>query len=261
MEADNYVLSFSGGKTSAYMTWLLIQEPKHINTPIIFANTGKEDEATLRFVDNCNEMYGGNRVIWIEYRDNEKGFEIVDFETASRNGEPYSALIKKRKFVPNRVTRFCTQELKIRPMKKFCQNVLGWKHWINLVGIRYDEPRRHAKIGNAKIKDVFEVEHPLFDLKVTKEMVNDFWNKQPFNLELKPHEGNCDLCFLKGIKKKQAILREHPEKANWWINEEMKTSTRFHNDYSFKQLLEFIRIQPQLFGIDDSIEDCFCNVD
>ena len=46
-------ISFSGGRTSAYMLWrVLMAHGGHLPDEAIvcFANTGKEDEATLRFV-------------------------------------------------------------------------------------------------------------------------------------------------------------------------------------------------------------------
>jgi len=46
------VLSFSGGRSSALMT---IERLKANNdSVVIFANTGKENEATLKFVNDCD---------------------------------------------------------------------------------------------------------------------------------------------------------------------------------------------------------------
>lgn len=252
------VLSFSGGRTSAYMTIKFLEQRNDENVVIIFSNTGKENEETLRFVDNCDQYIQskfGKSVIWVEY-DTELKYKVVDYKTASRNGEPFMAMIKKKNFTPNRVMRFCTVELKINVMKNYCKDALKWSTWDNVVGIRYDEPKRWAK-EKKKIDKNFDVLHPLVSWKTTKKDVLAYWKTMPFDLELKDYEGNCDLCFLKGMKKKQMILREHPEKAEWWAMAEESVNGRFHNDYSFRQLLDFIRRQPQLFGIDDSI-DCFC---
>lgn len=60
-----------------------------------FANTGKEEEATLRFVRDCGERWGVP-ITWVEYRADAPGFAVVYFETASRNGEPFAALIARR---------------------------------------------------------------------------------------------------------------------------------------------------------------------
>lgn len=139
-------ISFSGGRTSAYMLWRVLQ-----------ANTGKEDEATLRFVRRCASEWD-IPITWIEFEDTEAGFRTVDFDTASRNGEPFEAIIRKRNYLPNPVARFCTVALKITPEREFLK-WLGWTDWQNMVGIRADEPRRVAKIranpsgGNAKIEN------------------------------------------------------------------------------------------------------------
>lgn len=184
---------------------------------------------------------------------------IVSYLTASRDGKPFRELIEKRKYLPNRVARFCTQDLKIRPMKKYCQKILGWDHWDNLVGIRYDEPRRWNKSKSVERNEVFGIVHPLVDWKITKKDVLDYWDKMPFNLELKEYEGNCDICFLKGKKKKQMIAREHPEKFDWWIKMEKETGATFSPDYKYSDLLNFLKKAPE-FDFDDTI-DCFCNID
>src|SRR3546814_10444693 len=50
-------ISFSGGRTSAYMLWRVLQTNGGLpaDTVVCFANTGKEVEATLRFVRDCAE--------------------------------------------------------------------------------------------------------------------------------------------------------------------------------------------------------------
>lgn len=259
---EEIVLSFSGGRTSAFMTIESLKLPRFKDAVVIFANTGKENEATLQFVHDCDKFiqeHFKKSIIWLEYAHAPEWFNVVSFETASRNGEPFALLIEKRKFLPNRVARFCTQELKIRVMKKYCQMYLGWKNWINMVGIRYDEPRRWNKSKSVERSEVFDVEHPLVHSRVIKPMVLDYWLKMPFNLILEEHEGNCDLCFLKGKKKKQAIARDTPEKYDWWIGQEIKSGGRFVNDYTYQQLKDFVINSPE-FPFDDSI-DCFCNID
>lgn len=114
--------SFSGGRTSAYMLWRGLQAyggtlpEDHV---VIFANTGKEREETLRFVHECATRWSV-KVHWLEWRNAKPCFEEVGYNSAARNGEPFAALIAKKKYLPNAVTRFCTQELKIRTMRDFC---------------------------------------------------------------------------------------------------------------------------------------------
>ena len=89
-------ISFSGGRTSAYMLWRVLQANGGLpaDTVVCFANTGKEVEATLRFVRGCAKHWQVP-IHWLEYRPTEPGFAVVDFDTASRKGEPFEALIRK----------------------------------------------------------------------------------------------------------------------------------------------------------------------
>ena len=85
------VLSFSGGRTSAYM---LAKYKDEIDL-VVFCNTGKEAEGTLDFVRKCGE-YFDKEIIWLEYNPTSVNkYDIVTFETASRNGEPFERLIHK----------------------------------------------------------------------------------------------------------------------------------------------------------------------
>jgi len=106
-------ISFSGGRTSAYTLWRVLQAHQ-MSLPddavVCFANTGKEDEATLRFVRDCGDHWGVD-IQWLEYKasdDPSNRWRVVNFETASRNGEPFEAIIRQRNYLPNPVTRFCT---------------------------------------------------------------------------------------------------------------------------------------------------------
>ena len=139
-------ISFSGGRSSAYMLWRTLQANAGLPPEAIvcFANTGKEAEATLRFVHECAEHWRVP-IHWLEYRPTVPGFALVDFDTASRKGEPFEALIRKRHYLPNPVVRSCTTGLKIRPMHKFVRQ-FGWTEWDQFIGIRADEQRRVSKI-------------------------------------------------------------------------------------------------------------------
>jgi 3'-phosphoadenosine 5'-phosphosulfate sulfotransferase (PAPS reductase)/FAD synthetase len=200
-------ISFSGGRTSAYMLWCVLQAnggKLPDNTLVCFANTGKEDEETLKFVLACSINWRVP-IVWLEYQfaeETKDRFKQVTFETASRNGEPFEALIRQRNYLPNPVSRFCTVELKIRTIHRFLKSK-GWTEWDSMLGIRADEPRRLAKIGNQDYGKHEEKCAPLGRVGVTKEVVGEFWRNMPFDLGL-PNmngvtmHGNCDLCFLKG---------------------------------------------------------------
>jgi len=274
-------ISFSGGRTSAYMLWRVLQANGGLPAAAVvcFANTGKEEEATLRFVKECSERWSVP-INWVEYRDCDGGFWVVDFNTASRNGEPFEAIIRKRNYLPNPVTRFCTSELKIRTMHKFLRifwKELGWPdtcgEWDQMIGIRADESRRVSKIrkrGHSTESSKETMVMPLADAGVLLSDVNEFWDKQPFNLELptvngRTLAGNCDLCFLKAGNQIQTLIAQKPERAIWWARMEAlalaskPSGAVFRSDRpSYAAMLQESEQQLDAFGFEDESIECFC---
>lgn len=241
------LISFSGGRTSGYMLHEIVRAydgrlPDDV--VVTFANTGKEREETLRFVHECATRWGV-RVRWIEWRK-AGGFEEVGFNSASRSGEPFAAMIADRKYLPNGAMRFCTTELKIRPMRDFARS-LGWSMWVNVIGLRYDEGSRVLKaIDRSEAgKDPWRNAMPLAKAKVTKAHVKAFWEAQPFDLGLRDYEGNCDLCFLKSRTKLAAIIRENPGIADWWVDQESRMGKTF--EHSYADIQRQVRAQGHLF--------------
>jgi 3'-phosphoadenosine 5'-phosphosulfate sulfotransferase (PAPS reductase)/FAD synthetase len=274
-------ISFSGGRTSAYMLWRVLQANSGLPSEAVvcFANTGKEDEATLRFVRDCGERWGAP-INWVEYRNDERGFSVVDFDTASRDGEPFEAIIRKRNYLPNPITRFCTSELKIRTMHKWLRanwQTLGWDaqdlEWNQMIGIRADEHRRVAKIrarGHSTETTKETMLMPLADAGVTVQDVDAFWSRQEFNLELATHNGrtlagNCDLCFLKPAQQVRTLIAERPERAVWWARmEALALASKpdgavFRKDRpGYAQMAQFVAQQRDMFDPNEEAIACFC---
>lgn len=257
-----FVVSFSGGRTSGYMLRKVLDawggtmpEGGHA----IFCNTGREHASTYRFVEEVGKRW--TPVTWLEYRDEAPGYAAVGPATASRNGEPFAALIAKRKYLPNPVTRFCTTELKIQTTWKYIRDHGGEEGFTNLVGLRADEPHRVGRMkGDRKAESVI---CPLYTDGVTRPMVIDFWKAQDFDLEL-PHGmgafGNCDLCFLKAKSKILAVIGMEPHLADWWIEQEKLVGATFRIDRpSYRSMSDEAQRQGMLdLTADDSLP-CYCH--
>ena len=277
------IISFSGGRTSAYMLYHIIQAhhgklPKDLY--VIFANTGKECPETLDFVRDCQEKWDVS-IVWLEFDwlgGDEQITKIVTYDTASRNGEPFTKMIqyfktrtelntpdkydKDSALLPNPVARFCTDKLKIVRINSYMKQQ-GIKIYDTVLGLRYDEPRRVAKQKSKNTQKKFNLT-PLYEAKATKQDVNDFWRKQNFDLNLPiidnetPH-GNCDLCFLKSRKKINQIIKEDKSKAEWWAETEENFNNRFRTDRpSYRELITLVDVQQE-FEFDDDNMDCFCH--
>ena len=254
------LISFSGGRTSGYMLRHIINAhggrlPDDV--VVAFANTGRERSETLDFVQDC-ATYFDVPIVWLEWRDGLNGerYDVVSHNAASRDGEPFAGLVRKRNYPPNPVTRFCTSELKIRVIRDYCRS-LGWDRWVNVVGLRGDEPDRVVKAKRDK-GERWTVVTPLHDAGVTEADVLDWWSRQPFNLRLQSYEGNCDLCFLKSAGKITRIMRERPDLADWWIAQEAAIGATFRADRpSYAALLDTVQRQGVLpFDLIDDTTEC-----
>lgn len=213
-EMKNLFISFSGGETSAFMTlwcWENLSS-KYKDIKVLFANTGQENEETLEFVSRFSEEFS-IPVVWVEAAVSEikgKGtsHRVVNFNTASRHGEPFEAVIAKYG-IPNQSYPHCTRELKLAPMTSYLSSI-GWQkgEYDVSIGIRHDEIDRM----NANFQEN-NIIYPLINRYMrpsTKPMINSFWDKQKFRLNLKGYQGNCKWCWKKSLRKHLTLMSEDP---------------------------------------------------
>lgn len=251
-------ISFSGGRTSGMMVheiWAAHGGALPADIHVVFANTGKEREETLRFVYECSTRWGV-RVRWIEWRKTPAGFEEVGYNSASRNGEPFAALIAGKSYLPNWQARFCTQYLKVEAMTRFLLSE-GFEKgsYQEVIGLRHDEGMRLMKMFERNDQFNRQCVAPLAKAKVTERDVMRFWAGQPFDLDLMPGEGNCDLCFLKGRGLRKALIRARPDSAKWWIEQEERSGAWFDRRDRYAVLAKEVADQPDLFISPDHYAD------
>lgn len=146
---------------------------------------------------------------------------------------------------------------------------LGYDRWDNIIGLRYDEPRRVSKRRDSEGQAIsngqrWTDEMPLDTAKITKADVNAFWQSQPFDLALPLDAngdtvaGNCDMCFLKSTAKRSALIQSQPERLAWWEEQEERTGMTFRpNGASFK-LLRLKTLTPEACALEDGTDDCNC---
>lgn len=252
--------SFSGGRTSGYMLRRALQAyggRLPADHAVAFANTGKERPETLRFVHECGSRWGVD-IVWVEWRPtaeqalrilrladrgkatrriadwamakaNPHGFEQVGFNSASRDGEPFEALIALKQRLPHWRERWCTTFLKIAPMHAYLLAVygLGLGSFAEPVGLRADEVRRVVDMVAGDAESGRRRTAPLARAGVGKAEVTAFWEAQDFDLNLRPGEGNCDLCFATGRRVRIARLAKRPDCGRWWARMELSVGAQF----------------------------------
>jgi len=214
-ELPRLAISFSGGRTSAVMTKLLWDAYKDSkNILITFANTGCEHEATLDFVHECETRFGWP-VVWLEAVVNpEKGkgitHKVVDYATASRNGEPFEAAIKKYGIF-NKVSPNCTERLKVEVMNNFLSRHGFYRgkrlNYRTAIGIRGDEIDRVSQSAIEKIGAIY----PLVDMRYNRRDVGLEIANWGFDLQIPgDHFGNCTWCWKKSLRKLMTVARQDP---------------------------------------------------
>ena len=292
------LISFSGGRTSGFMLKQILDAHDGALPPdvhVAFANTGKERRETLQFVHECETRWSvpvhwvewratparaaGTATLrkWLEENDHDGrmvsdvGFDRVGFNSASRFGEPFEALIAMKQRLPNWRERWCTEFLKVGPITALAAS-FGWAagSYLEVLGLRHDEGMRILRsLDNANFRwdrkskqqvprdPPRRLAHPLSIARITRGDVLAYWKQQDFDLNLKPHEGNCDLCFMKGRGLRKRIIRDTPWVPEWWRDQE-DGGQFFDRRNRVSALIDEVRRQPEFVELDDDEHDVEC---
>lgn len=244
------VINFSGGKTSALMTILLKPTEDDI---VLFTDTGREHPLTYKFIDDFerNECIKVHRATYTH----AKAPGLTGFE----------AMVASKVYLPNKMKRICTTELKVITARRYIRPLIGMK-FEQHIGFRFDEKERIARF-----RPTYKQSVPKFilnEMGITKEMVIQYWLTRPYHLEIPAILGNCDLCFLKGKNAIIRILQQFPELAEKWIKDEEYMSKKknyqkaqYFKDITYRQLLNIANSQRTLFDLEKATPafSCSCN--
>lgn len=221
------VLSFSGGKQSSALLWMLIldviERPKDL--VVLTADPGMENKFTYKYIDmmfdkaskagiECIKVVGPNL-----YEDminlkstNKKRFDTPKYFVDKGDGK--FATLKQG----------CTQVYKIFPMDRELRRILE---------SRFSIPRNRKRLGNNLVEKwigftISEVErvkpsprkywyfrYPLIEMKITNQNVLDFYEK--YNLPIPPRSV-CNACFANGLNTLKEMRDNRPEDWQQAVN-------------------------------------------
>lgn len=201
------VVSFSGGRTSAYLVHLMEQRrAAGENVRYVFMDTGAEHPKTYDFVRNVAKNWGVDlvclRVVVTPELGKANSYRQISVADIGPDLQPWRDICTKYG-TPYVHGAFCTRTMKIEPFDRYCKdNFESFEKWL---GIRIDEPRR------LKEREGFHYLAAISDFE--KQDVLDWWAEQPFDLGLAEHLGNCVFCIKKGINKVALATRDEPQMA------------------------------------------------
>lgn len=192
------VVSVSGGKDSTALYLWAIENWGH-DFSAVFADTGHEHPVTYNYLRNLPAASKGPAINWVkaDFKErvkrrylntetkrsdgaqafinrNRAWLESVDYSS----GNPFLDLIMWKGRVPAAKSQFCTEHLKLEPIKEFIESNRGDLEVINYVGIRAAESPRRAKMPEKEFSKYF-------DCDVYRPLLK--WSEQDVFDQLKRH--------------------------------------------------------------------------
>lgn len=139
-----HVVSFSGGRTSAYLVHLMEQRRKAgEDVRYVFMDTGAEHPGTYKFIREVVSNWGID-LICLRVDVNPElgkgnGYKIISIDDIGPDLQPWVDITKKYG-TPYFGGAFCTRTMKIEVCNHFCKdNFDNHQSWL---GMRLDEPAR-----------------------------------------------------------------------------------------------------------------------
>ena len=229
-------ISFSGGRTSAYMVAVIheIAKKKGWDVHHIFMDTGAEHPKTYEFIRNIVKYWGIEivclRLLAHPVLGKANSYKKIAVEDLKPDLKPWKSMIMKYG-TPSIAGPYCTARMKTEQMINYCNKTFGKDNYISWVGMRIDEPRRlKLKPGVRYLAEISDFE---------KEDILDWWAKQPFNLGIEEWLGNCVFCVKKSIKKLALAAKDEPEEARRFIQMLKDPSTREMPNRSVGKLIMY----------------------
>lgn len=220
------VLSFSGGKQSSCLLWMIlfgdIQKPK--NFLVLNADPGMENSGTYIYVQKMKNLCQEQNIPFFTVPGKNLYKDIVNLKNtpATRfDNPPYWMLGKSGKI--GRLKQKCTYMYKIAPMDRFLRSYL-WKNfgiskkgtlreklvekWIGFTSSELE------RIKPSKQKYIY-FSYPLIDLKMSNKDVLDYYLKH--NL-VPPPRSVCNACFANGLETFKEMFHSRPEDWKQAVN-------------------------------------------
>tara|TARA_R110002020_G_scaffold203296_1_gene406911 strand:- start:19 stop:966 length:948 start_codon:yes stop_codon:yes gene_type:complete len=125
------------------------------NGETVYMDTGFEHPRTYDFIRNCNKRFESQitflRGDFSLPHGAGVGYNVITVDDIGCDGKPMAEMMQKYG-VPYIGGMFCTDRMKLKPFKKYCDNKYGKSNYETWLGIRIDEPKR--LVGDNKKKEL-----------------------------------------------------------------------------------------------------------
>lgn len=207
-----HIVSFSGGRTSAYLVHLMEQKRKNDGWDVeyVFMDTGAEHSESYKFVRKVVEHFGIDltvlKIVVNPELGKPNGYSLHDVNSIKWDLSRFKQLVEKYGNPYNPGGGYCTDQIKTQTYKRYIKDLgMDITSWF---GIRIDEPRRLKAKPNVKY---------LAELsRMDKEDIIGWWDQMPFDLNVPEFSGNCVFCIKKSPSRIALAQRESPELFNDW---------------------------------------------
>ncbi|HXH51951.1 MAG TPA: phosphoadenosine phosphosulfate reductase family protein [Sphingomicrobium sp.] len=191
---ERHILGLSGGRDSAALAVWMRQNRPEIDVEYFFTDTGKELPEVYDFLDRL-EGYLGRP---IERLNPDRDFDFW--------------LREYGHFLPSPRTRWCTRQLKLRPLEQWLRNDLASGTVVHsYVAIRADEGGRDGyKATHANMRVHFPLREAGVDRRGVIEILEGSSVGEPAYYRWRSRSG-CTFCFFQQKIEWVRLLREHPE--------------------------------------------------
>lgn len=191
---EKHILGLSGGRDSAALAVFMRRTYPDLDIRYFFTDTGKELPEVYEFLGRLEGFLGKK----IEYLNPDRDFDFWLREYGN--------------FLPSPRTRWCTRQLKLRPLENWIRDDLkSGIQVVSHVAIRADERERigmHATHPNLEVRFPFR-EHGL-DKAAVIDLLESSGLGLPSYYGWRSRSG-CTFCFYQQKIEWVRLKREHPE--------------------------------------------------
>lgn len=191
---ERHILGISGGRDSAALAVHMRETRPDLNLEYFFTDTGKELPEVHEFLDKL-EGYLGRPITRLN-PDRDFDFWLREY----------------KHFLPSPRTRWCTRQLKLRPLEQWLRPDLEAGVTVHsYVAIRADEPSRE---GYQSTHENMHVHFPLREAGIDRagviEMLESAGVGEPGYYSWRSRSG-CTFCFFQQKIEWVRLMREHPD--------------------------------------------------